>query len=155
MGNYSSTGAGVSGLKESLTGKGKDSKPEGGTCWFPPAPQSLLFRAAPPAWPLPHGCGVSPCSGAGCPVSSSGQFLQPVLAPLQGCPSPPPSVSCLTVLSELESCPAWWKGTFFKELVLPIKLCQCDYVQDLDQHFCSQCSDLGPVYVWLIAWFLM
>lgn len=62
------------------------------------------------------------------------------------------SVSCLTVLSELEWCLAWWKG---KALVLPTRLCQCKSVQDLDQHFCSQCSGLWSAYVWLIAGLLM
>lgn len=62
------------------------------------------------------------------------------------------TVSCLTVLSELEWCLAWWKG---KALVLPTRLCQCKSVQDLDQHFCSQCSGWWSAYVWLIAGLLM
>lgn len=130
---------------------------EGVPWWFPSAPQSLLFRAATPAWPLPHGFGASPCSDAGCSDSFcplQGSFSNLCLLPCRAALLPL-SVSCLTVLSELEWCPAWWKCTFCKALFLLTKLCQCKSVQDLDQCCCSQCSDLWPAYVWLIAWLLM
>lgn len=127
----------------------------GAPCWFPPAPQSLLFRAAPLAWPLPHGWAA--CGDAGCPVSFcplQGSFSSLSLLPCRAALLSL-SVSCLTVLSELEWCPAWWKDTFCKALVLFTKLCQCKSVQDLDQCFHSQCSDLWPAYVQLIAWLLI
>lgn len=144
----------ASGLKVALTGKSRGPGAKGTPCCFLLSPLSLLIKAAPPAWPQPHGRRSSRCSSAGCCMS----FCPPQRA-FSGLWSPPwratllrLRISCLPALSELDWTPAWWRGTFFKAQVLSTKLWQCDSVQDLAQHFCSQWSESWPGCVWLIAW---
>lgn len=143
------TGTGVSGLKGALTVKRRGSR--GWTCLLlvlsgtsEPSLQSCTTSLAPAPWLWGLTCGGAGCLVSFCPLQGSLSSQSFSLLPL--------SASCLTVLSELEWCLAWWKG---KALVLPTKLCQCKSVQDLDQHFCLQCSGLWSAYVWLIAWLLM
>lgn len=149
MGNYSSDWHGGLWPERDFNYEGLQGA-EGASCWLSSPSQSLLFRVTPPAWPLRHSV-----QGALC-LSVLFRAVSPACAcSPAGLPSFPLSVRCLTVLSELEWCPAWWKGTFCEALVLPTKLYKCKSVQDLDQCFCSQHSDLRPAKVWLIAWLLM
>lgn len=96
------TGSGVSGLKGALTVKGRGSRGWGCPLQVPsstpePSLQSCSTTLAPA--PSPWGLTLWWCRVPRVLLSSSGQFLWPVLVPLQGCPHLPQY--------ELPYCPLW------------------------------------------------
>ena len=81
---------GASGLKEDLTGQSRGPGAEGTPCCFCLPPLSFLFRAAPPAWPQPHGWASAPAvQEVVCPSVHLREVSPACSHPPEGAPSSP------------------------------------------------------------------